>query len=70
MICEECHGKGYVKLFRHARMTCLECGGSGIASCCDAAGSCAMPASDLVKKTDVEEHEPAACEIPRETTGL
>ena len=43
MNCPECKGRGYVKLFRHGRMQCLECGGSGIASCCDAAGSRAAP---------------------------
>jgi Zn ribbon nucleic-acid-binding protein len=39
MICPECGGKGRIKLFRHGKMPCLECGGSGVASCCDAAGS-------------------------------
>lgn len=51
MICPECKGRGYVKLFRHGRMSCLECDGSGIGSCCDAAGS--NDASSLVKKTDM-----------------
>jgi RecJ-like exonuclease len=39
MNCPECRGRGYIKLFRHGRMPCLECGGSGIASCCDTAGA-------------------------------
>ena len=43
MICPECNGKGRIKLFRHGRMPCLECNGSGIVSCCDAAGSSAAP---------------------------
>jgi Zn ribbon nucleic-acid-binding protein len=41
MNCPDCKGRGYIKLFRHGKMPCLECGGSGITSCCDAAGSCA-----------------------------
>lgn len=30
MKCPECKGRGYIKLFRHGRMPCLECGGSGV----------------------------------------
>jgi hypothetical protein len=43
MICEACHGEGWIKkwtdeggLLVHV---CLDCMGSGIASCCDTAGS-------------------------------
>lgn len=46
MICERCHGTGHEKhlmvYFWHSwweNKPCPECGGSGIASCCDAAGS-------------------------------
>jgi RecJ-like exonuclease len=39
MICPDCHGKGRIKLFRHGKMPCLECNGSGIVSCCDSAGA-------------------------------
>lgn len=38
MICETCHGKGTYVLFGEPR-PCGDCNGSGIASCCDAAGS-------------------------------
>jgi hypothetical protein len=45
MICEVCEGEGYVRGKDPANpgalvmLPCLECGGSGIASCCDAAGA-------------------------------
>jgi hypothetical protein len=45
MICEACEGEGLVKGTDPANpgalviLPCLECNGSGIASCCDAAGS-------------------------------
>jgi hypothetical protein len=44
MICEACHGSGTTtvrKLPRHLLppRPCAECGGTGITSCCDAAGS-------------------------------
>ena len=47
MICEACEGEGYVRGSDPANpgalvmLPCLECNGSGIASCCDAAGSAA-----------------------------
>ncbi len=28
--CVDCKGRGYRKLFRHAKMRCLECEGSGV----------------------------------------
>lgn len=43
MICEWCEGEGYQKFSSAegglAILPCLECNGSGVASCCDAAGS-------------------------------
>ena len=45
MICEACEGEGWIKANgppdnRYlAALPCFECNGSGIASCCDAAGS-------------------------------
>jgi hypothetical protein len=36
MICETCHGRGYV-LARGQRIPCGNCGGSGFESCCDGA---------------------------------
>jgi hypothetical protein len=47
MICEACHGLGLLMVIvpdkQHGALgttkPCLECNGSGIASCCDAAGS-------------------------------
>jgi len=57
MICEWCEGEGYQKFSSPegalAILPCLECNGSGIASCCDAAGSRPFPASNVVKKSDM-----------------
>jgi hypothetical protein len=45
MICEACEGEGYRRGHDPqnpgalAMLPCLECNGSGVASCCDAAGS-------------------------------
>lgn len=44
MICEACRGEGFVrgrdpKAPALVMRPCLECNGSGVASCCDAAGS-------------------------------
>jgi DnaJ-class molecular chaperone len=43
MICEICGGAGFVRATDPASalvmLPCLECNGSGVASCCDAAGS-------------------------------
>jgi len=44
MICEACHGEGFVRGRDPKRpgltmLPCLECNCSGVASCCDAAGS-------------------------------
>lgn len=36
MICQRCHGKGYL---RNVMEPCPECLGSGVASCCDTAGA-------------------------------
>jgi len=48
MICPECDGEGYQKFTDPtgalAILPCLGCMGSGIASCCDAAGSYVDPA--------------------------
>jgi hypothetical protein len=58
MICEVCEGEGYRRGVDPANpgalvmLPCLEYGGSGIASCCDAAGS-QYTASNVVKKSDV-----------------
>lgn len=42
MICEECHGKGrYWNVLLEEHRPCPDCNGSGVASCCDAAGSAA-----------------------------
>jgi|HubBroStandDraft_5_1064220.scaffolds.fasta_scaffold21903_5 hypothetical protein len=43
MICEHCHGEGFMSLGPDL-IPCPECFGSGIASCCDAAGSNAQAA--------------------------
>jgi ribosomal protein S27AE len=49
MICETCEGEGYVRGVDTANpgalvmLPCLECNGSGVASCCDVAGSSAPP---------------------------
>jgi DnaJ-class molecular chaperone len=47
MICPDCHGTGFIPWLGVGTTTphrwvlhpCPECNGSGIASCCDAAGS-------------------------------
>jgi hypothetical protein len=45
MICEACHGEGFVRgrdpqsPGALVMLPCLECNGSGVASCCDAAGA-------------------------------
>jgi hypothetical protein len=45
MICEKCHGEGWIKAAGPANAPflvvwpCFDCNGSGVASCCDAAGS-------------------------------
>ena len=52
MICETCEGEGFVRGTDPGNpgalvmLPCLECNGSGIASCCDAAGSYADPSFD------------------------
>jgi hypothetical protein len=52
MICETCEGEGYVRGHDPTNpgalvmLPCLECNGSGIASCCDAAGSRPAPVVD------------------------
>lgn len=51
MICERCHGIGKLTCrlagapYVYPRLPCNACQGSGIASCCDAAGS-AQPEPD------------------------
>jgi hypothetical protein len=55
MICETCEGEGYVRGHDPHNpgalvlLPCLDCNGSGIASCCDAAGS-ADDVETLVEK--------------------
>lgn len=44
MQCPKCHGNGAFKGDMGEPLICGECMGSGIASCCDAAGSYADPA--------------------------
>jgi hypothetical protein len=54
MRCEVCHGSGKMRLYisavmqarmwpahyiGHDEFPCFECGGSGVASCCDTAGA-------------------------------
>jgi hypothetical protein len=39
MICPTCHGKGLMAQVLGYPVVCADCNGSGVASCCDAAGS-------------------------------
>ena len=43
MICEICRGEGRLDTLFGEKRPCPECNGSGVASCCDAAGSSASP---------------------------
>ena len=43
MICEICRGEGRLDTLFGEKRPCPECNGSGVASCCDAAGSSAPP---------------------------
>lgn len=49
MICESCHGEGYVRGIDPeyegalVLLPCLDCMGSGISSCCDVGGSYSDP---------------------------
>lgn len=60
MICEACEGEGFVRGTDPGNpgalvmLPCLECMGSGVASCCDAAGSAmsCFPASNEGEKQD------------------
>jgi hypothetical protein len=52
MICEACEGEGYVRGHDPENpgalvmLPCLDCNGSGLSSCCDAAGSADDPYHD------------------------
>jgi len=49
VICERCNGKGFVAFVDDVRAgcePCPNCQGSGIVSCCDAAGSLSNPYRD------------------------
>lgn len=52
MICPTCQGEGYVRGWDPENagalvmLPCLECNGSGVVSCCDAAGSRALAANE------------------------
>ena len=39
VICPTCHGMGYSVVSSMSVSPCLECMGSGVSSCCDAAGA-------------------------------
>ena len=43
MICEICHGEGSLDTLFGETRPCPDCNGSGVASCCDAAGSYVDP---------------------------
>jgi hypothetical protein len=58
MICEACHGEGWIK---HSgpesapflvAWPCFECNGSGVASCCDAAGSALFDDDAIAKRRE------------------
>lgn len=54
MICETCHGEGvYLNTLLGEIRPCIDCNGSGVSSCCDAAGSMSsFAASNEGEKTD------------------
>lgn len=64
MICDRCEGEGYVRGVdvnapgALVMLPCLDCGGSGVASCCDAAGS-SVDASGLYRN---EAYPDRACD--------
>jgi hypothetical protein len=61
MICPSCNGQGVVRVERGLLPTpCLECMGSGVASCCDAAGS----ADDAYRDVRFEERTCNCCGKP------
>jgi ribosomal protein S27AE len=63
MICEGCEGEGYLRGHDPANpgalvlLPCFDCNGSGIASCCDNAGSSAPP-SFVCPRCGAESYNP------------
>jgi len=54
MICEACHGEGMAAEVLGYPVVCPECNGSGVASCCDAAGSSSSPPSFVCPRCGAE----------------
>jgi len=68
MICEACDGEGYVRGKDAANpgalvmLPCLECNGSGIASCCDTAGSSVRQFPPISASYRDDTFEPRKCD--------
>jgi len=52
MICPTCHGKGLIAEVLGYPVVCADCNGSGVASCCDAAGASLFAASNEEAKSN------------------